>query len=142
MSLKVKPWQMFNTWNFSCEKGRVEWYVLFQVQGRRARIQEWAACTTDQWWQITARPLDEKTFQGTLWWGEAAAITTSHILKINTCFYTSSLPEVSSSSQAGHPVVDSYFWNVGGQETSVAPSVADIVKDHTHPLHWLVKFWG
>ena len=93
----------------------------FQDQGRRARIQEWVTCTTDQWWQITYRPLDEKTFQGTLWWGEVAAITTSHILKINTCFHTRSFPEVNSFSQAGHPVADPYFWNVGGQETSVAP---------------------
>lgn len=100
---------------------RAVWYVLFQVQGRRAKIQEWAACTTDQWWQITSRPSDEKTFQGALWWGEVAAITPSHILKINTCFHTSSLPEVNSFSQVGHPVADPYFWNVGGQETSVAP---------------------
>lgn len=74
-----------------------------------------------QWWQITSRPLDEKTFQGTLRWDEVAAITTSHILKINTCFHTSSLPEVNSFPQAGHPVADPYFWNVGGQETLVAP---------------------
>lgn len=148
MSLKVKPWQMLNTWKFKCEKRRAEWDVLFRVQGRRARIQEWAACTTDQWWQITSKPLDWKTFQGTLWWGEVAAITTSHILKINTCFHTSSLPGVNIFSRAGHPVADPRFLecrgsgDFGGPQRRLGHSVADIAKDHTHSLHSLVKFWA
>lgn len=119
MPLKVKPWQRLNTCKFKCVEGSVVCFV--SGPGRRAKIQEWAACTTDQWWQITSRPSDEKTFPGTWRWGEVAAITTSHILKINTCFHTSSLPEVNSFSRVGHPVADPYFWNVGGQETSVAP---------------------
>lgn len=68
--------------NSTVRRGGQSWYVLFRIQGRRARIQEWAACTTDQWWQITSRPLDEKTFQGTLWWDEVAAITTVTFWKL------------------------------------------------------------
>lgn len=148
MSLKVKPWQMLNTWKFKCKKRRTWWYVLFLVQGRRASIQEWGAFTTDQWWQITSRPLDWKTFQGTLWWGDVAAITASHILKINTCFYTNSFPEVNSFSQAGHPLADPWFLECRGSGDFHSPQkrlehkVADLAKDHPHSSHWLMEFWA
>lgn len=134
-----KPWQMLNTWKLGCERRREGGMFCFRSRTQRQRYKNEALAhwlvMTDYFW-----PLEWKTFQGTSWWDEVAAIKSSHILKINTCFHTSSLAEVSSFSQVGHPVADPWFLECRGSEdldgSQRRHSIPYIKKNYT--LYWWI----